>query len=179
MRRLDELHLEHLVCGSRRLTALLRREGREVNRKRVVRLLQLMGVEAGYPKRSLSQPAEGHRIYPYLLEGLEISGPDQVWCSDITYVPMAYGFMYLVSVMDWWSRYVVGWELSNSLDSEFCILAVLPLNLMPIYPRWRIDAANVWSYVPGLLVVGAFLLCWRYRRSWGRAWLVCLAACRT
>jgi len=123
MRRLDELHLERPVYGSRRLRALLQREGREVNRKRVVRLLQLMGVEAVYPKRSLSQPGEGHRIYPYLLEGLEISGPDQVWCSDITYVPMAYGFMYLVAVMDWWSRYVVGWELSNSLDSEFCIRA--------------------------------------------------------
>lgn len=123
MRRLDELPLARPVYGSRRLTAVLQREGREVNRKRVVRLLQLMGVEAVYPQRSLSQPAEGHRIYPYLLEGLEISGPDQVWCSDITYVPMAYGFMYLVAVMDWWSRYVVGWELSNSLDSEFCIRA--------------------------------------------------------
>jgi len=123
MRRLDELHLEHPVYGSRRLTNLLQREGREINRKRVVRLLQRMGVEAVYPKRSLSQPAEGHRIYPYLLKGLEISGPDQVWCSDITYVPMAYGFMYLVAVMDWWSRYVLGWELSNSLDSEFCIRA--------------------------------------------------------
>jgi putative transposase len=123
MRRLDELHLEHPVYGSRRLQALLQREGREVNRKRVVRLLQLIGVEALYPKRALSQPGEGHRIYPYLLEGLEISGPDQVWCSDITYVPMAEGFLYLVAVMDWWSRYVVGWELSNSLDSEFCIRA--------------------------------------------------------
>jgi putative transposase len=123
MRRLDELHLEHPVYGSRRLTAVLRREGQEVNRKRVARLLQLMGVETIYPKRNLSQPGEGHRIYPYLLEGLEISGPDQVWCSDITYVPMAYGFMYLVAVMDWWSRYVLAWELSNSLDSEFCIRA--------------------------------------------------------
>lgn len=123
MRRLDELHLERPVYGSRRLTVLLRREGREVNRKRVIRLLQKMGVEALYPKRSLSQPGEGHRIYPYLLEGLEICGPDQVWCSDITYVPMAYGFMYLVAVMDWWSRYVLAWELSNSLDSEFCIRA--------------------------------------------------------
>ena len=84
MRRLDELHLEYPVYGSRRLTALLQREGREINRKRVARLLQRMGVEAVYPKRSLSQPGEGHRIYPYLLEGLEISGPDQVWCSDIT-----------------------------------------------------------------------------------------------
>jgi putative transposase len=120
MRRLDELHLEHPVYGSRRLTAVLRREGLEINRKRVARLLQLMGVEVIYPKRNLSQPGEGHRIYPYLLEGLEISGPDQVWCSDIT---MAYGFMYLVAVMDWWSRYVLAWELSNSLDSEFCIRA--------------------------------------------------------
>jgi putative transposase len=123
MRRLDELHLEHPVYGSRRLTALLQREGQEVNRKRVARLLTLMGVEVVYPKRHLSQPGEGHRIYPYLLEGLEISGPDQVWCSDITYVPMASGFMYLVAVMDWWSRYVLAWELSNSLDSEFCIRA--------------------------------------------------------
>ena len=123
MRRLDELHLEHPVYGSRRLTVLLRREGLGVNRKRVARLLELMGVAVIYPKRNLSQPGEGHRIYPYLLEGLEISGPDQVWCSDITYVPMASGFMYLVAVMDWWSRYVVGWELSNSLDSEFCIRA--------------------------------------------------------
>ena len=123
MQRLDELHLDYPAYGSRRLTALLRREGRLINRKRVARLLEVMGVEVPYPKRQLSAPGEGHRIYPYLLEGLEISGPDQVWCSDITYVPMAYGFMYLVAVMDWWSRYVVAWELSNSLDSEFCIRA--------------------------------------------------------
>ena len=123
MRQLDELHLAHPVYGHRRLTALLRRAGLEINRKRVRRLLQVMGVEAVYPKRCLSQPGEGHRIYPYLLEGLAITGPDQVWCSDITYVPMASGFMYLVAVMDWWSRYVLAWELSNSLDSEFCIRA--------------------------------------------------------
>jgi putative transposase len=123
MRRLDELNLAHPVYGSRRLAALLEREGWVINRKRVVRLLRLMGVEAVYPKRQLSQPGEGHRIYPYLLEGLEITGPDQVWCSDITYVPMASGYMYLVAVMDWWSRYVLAWELSNSMDSEFCIRA--------------------------------------------------------
>jgi putative transposase len=123
MRRLDQMHLEHPVSGSRRLTALLHREGREVNRKRVARLLALMGVEAVYPQRSLSQPGPGHRIYPSLLEGLDIRGPDQVWCSDITYVPRAGGFMYLVAVMDWWSRYVLAWELSNSLESEFCIRA--------------------------------------------------------
>jgi putative transposase len=123
MRRLDELHMAHPVYGSRRLRVLLQREGCAVNRKRVVRLLRVMGVEALYPKRSLSRPGAGHRIYPYLLKGLEISGPNQVWCSDITYVPMAYGFLYLVAVMDWWSRYVLAWELSNSLDSEFCIRA--------------------------------------------------------
>jgi len=123
MRRLDELNLAHPVYGSRRLAALLEREGWIINRKRVVRLLRLMGVEAVYPKRQLSQPGEGHRVYPYLLEGLEITGPDQVWCSDITYVPMASGYMYLVAVMDWWSRYVLAWELSNSMDSEFCIRA--------------------------------------------------------
>lgn len=123
MRRLDELNLAHPAYGSRRLAALLEREGWMINRKRVVRLLRLMGVEAVYPKRQLSQPGEGHRIYPYLLEGLEITGPDQVWCSDITYVPMASGYMYLVAVMDWWSRYVLAWELSNSMDSEFCIRA--------------------------------------------------------
>ena len=123
MRRLDEMHWEGPVYGSRRLTVLLNREGRAVNRKRVVRLLRVMGVEAVYPKRSLSQPGEGHRIYPYLLKDLEILGPDQAWCSDITYVPMANGFMYLVATMDWWSRYVLGWELSNTMDSEFCIRA--------------------------------------------------------
>ena len=123
MRRLDELHLARPVYGSRRLTALLQREGRVVNRKRVVRLLEKMGVQTVYPKRSLSQPAEGHRIYPDLLKDLELCGPDQVWCSDITYVPMASGFMYLVATMDWWSRYVLAWELSNTMDSEFCIRA--------------------------------------------------------
>jgi putative transposase len=123
MRRLDELHMDYPVYGSRRLRAMLEREGLLVNRKRVTRLLQIMGVEAIYPKRSLSLAIEGHRIYPYLLDGLEISGPDQVWCADITYVPMAYGYLYLVAIMDWWSRHVMAWELSNSLDSEFCIRA--------------------------------------------------------
>jgi putative transposase len=123
MKRLDQLHLDWPAYGSRRLVALLRNEGVTINRKRMQRLMGEIGLEAVYPKRSLSQPGAGHRIYPYLLEGLEITGPDQVWCSDITYVPMAQGYMYLVAIMDWWSRFVVGWELSNSLDSEFCIRA--------------------------------------------------------
>ena len=123
MRRLDELHLRHPVYGSRRLGCLLAAEGLIVNRKRVVRLLRQMGIEAIYPKARTSQPGEGHRIYPYLLKGLMISGPDQVWCSDITYIPLQQGFMYLVAVMDWWSRYVLAWEISNTMDSDFCIRA--------------------------------------------------------
>jgi putative transposase len=121
MRRLDELHLEHPVYGSRKLAVSLRREGLVINRKRVVRLLRLMGIEAIYAKPGTSLPAPGHQIYPYLLRGLEVTGPDQVWCADITYVPMARGFMYLVAVMDWWSRYVLGWRLSNTLEAAFCV----------------------------------------------------------
>jgi putative transposase len=123
MRVLDELHLEHPVYGSRRLTVLLKQRGQEINRKRVRRLLRLMGIEAIYPRRRVNLPGQEHEIYPYLLQGLEISGPNQVWCSDITYLPMACGFMYLVAVMDWWSRYVLAWELSNTMETEFCIRA--------------------------------------------------------
>ena len=121
MRRLDELHLEHPVYGSRKLAVMLAREGQLVNRKRVVRLLRRMGVEAIYSKARTSEPGEGHRIYPYLLKGLEIQGPDEVWCADITYIPMRQGFMYLVAVMDWWSRCVLAWEISNTLESDFCV----------------------------------------------------------
>jgi putative transposase len=123
MRRLDELHLSHPVYGSRRLTWLLERDGLRVNRKRVMRLLQIMGIEAIYPKARTSEIGSGHRIYPYLLKGLEISGPDQVWCADITYIPLQTGFMYLVAVMDWWSRHVLAWEISNTMDTEFCVRA--------------------------------------------------------
>jgi putative transposase len=123
MHEMDRLHTEHPVYGSRRLTVMLSRAGYEVNRKRVVRLMQVMDIGAIYPRRNLSQPGEGHEIFPYLLKGLEISGPNQVWCADITYIPMQCGFMYLVAVMDWWSRYVLAWELSNTLEAEFCIRA--------------------------------------------------------
>ena len=123
MLELDKLHMDRPTFGSRRLTVMVNRQGWAVNRKRVARLLAVMEIAAVYPKRSLSQPGEGHQIYPYLLKGLEICGPDQVWCTDITYVPMANGFMFLCATMDWWSRYVVGWELSNTQDSQFCIRA--------------------------------------------------------
>ncbi len=123
MRRLDELHLAHPVFGSRRLQIMLGREGGCVNRKRLRRLLQIMGIEAIHPKRRTSCPGDRHQVYPYLLKGLKIQGPDQVWCSDITYIPLQQGFMYLVAVMDWWSRYVLSWEVSNTLDGGFCIRA--------------------------------------------------------
>jgi putative transposase len=121
MRQIDELHLKHPTFGSPRVTAWLRRQGWVSNRKRVIRLMRIMDIEAIYPRCSTSRLAPGHRIYPYLLRGLEITGPDQVWCADVTYLPMARGFMYLVAVMDWWSRYVLAWRLSSTLEAGFCI----------------------------------------------------------
>ena len=123
MKRLDELHLKHPVYGRPRLTTLLQREGWVVNSKRVGRLMGVMGLEAIYPKNQGSQPNPGHEIYPYLLRKRPITGPDQVWCADITYLPMRHGFMYLVAVMDWWSRFVLAWELNNTLEAAFCVTA--------------------------------------------------------
>jgi putative transposase len=123
MRRLDELHLQHPVYGRPRLTALLQREGLRVNEKRVGRLMKVMDLEAIYCKPGTSQTQPGHEIYPYLLRHKAITGPDQVWCADITYIPMKHGFMYLMAVMDWWSRLVLAWELSNTLEAAFCVQA--------------------------------------------------------
>jgi putative transposase len=103
------------------MTAWLIQQGEEVNRKRVQRLMRLMGLEAIYPKPRLSLAERGHRIYPYLLRGVTIERPDQVWSADITYIPMASGFMYLAATIDWFSRYVVAWRLSNTLDGSFCL----------------------------------------------------------
>jgi putative transposase len=124
MRLLDELHLNRPFYGSRQLTRSLRRSGYEVNRKRVRRLMQVMGIEAIYPKPRTTCPGDNHVVYPYLLDGLPITRPNQVWCSDITYIPMELGFLYLVAIMDWFSRYVITWEVSNSLDAEFCVVAL-------------------------------------------------------
>lgn len=121
MRQIDELHLKHPTFGSPRVTAWLRRQGWPINRKRVVRLMAIMDIEAIYARGNTSKPGPGHRLYPYLLRGLEITGPNQVWCADVTYLPMAKGFMYLVALMDWWSRYVLSWRLSNTLESGFCV----------------------------------------------------------
>jgi putative transposase len=103
------------------MTVWLKQHGEAVNRKRVQRLMRLMGLEAIYPKPKLSMAGTGHRIYPYLLRQVSIERPDQVWSTDITYVPLATGFMYLAAVMDWYSRYVIAWRLSNTLDGAFCL----------------------------------------------------------
>jgi putative transposase len=121
MRRIDEQHLRTPFFGVGEMTAWLRRAGEAVNPKRIRRLMRLMGIEAIYPKPHTSRRHPEHKIYPYLLRDLEITRADQVWASDITYVPMHRGFMYLVAIMDWFSRYVVAWRLSNSLDVGFCV----------------------------------------------------------
>ena len=124
MRLIDEQYLRTPFYGSRRMAAHLAVRGEPVNRKRVQRLMRIMGLEAIYPRRRTSVPAGEHRIYPYLLRNLAIERPDQVWSADITYVPLRRGFMYLVAVLDWHSRYVLSWELSNTLDSGFCVAAL-------------------------------------------------------
>jgi len=121
MRRIDEPYTACPFYGSRRITAWLVQQGEEVNRKRVQRLMRVMGLEAIYPKPRLSAAGRGHNIYPYLLRGVKIERPDQVWSADITYVPMPSGFMYLAAVIDWYSRYVITWRLSNTLDGAFCL----------------------------------------------------------
>ena len=121
MRRIDEQYTARPFYGSRRMTVWLNEQGEEVNRKRVQRLMRVMGLEAIYPKPRLSLAGKGHRIYPYLLRGVKVERRDQVWSTDITYVPMPSGFMYLAAVIDWFSRYVIAWKLSNTLDGAFCL----------------------------------------------------------
>jgi putative transposase len=124
MKVIDQLHLEEPTYGRPRLTACLRRRGYEVNPKRVGRLMKLVGIEAIYPKPKTSCPAREHRVFPYLLRERTISRPDEVWSADITYIPMERGFMYLVAVMDWFSRYVLSWSISNTMDVGFCLEAL-------------------------------------------------------
>jgi len=121
MRRIDEQYLRTPFYGSRRMAACLSSPGERINRKRVQRLMRLMGLEALYPKPRTSRPGDGHEIYPYLLRGLAIERSNQVWSTDITYVPLRSGFMYLVAILDWYSRYVLDWRLSNTLETGFCL----------------------------------------------------------
>ncbi len=124
MRCLDEQYLATPFYGSRRMVAVLRRSGEVVNRKRVRRLMRLMGLEAIYQKPNTSRRHPEHKVYPYLLRDLLIDRPNQVWCADITYIPLAKGFVYLVAVMDWFSRRVLAWRLSIGLDMAFCVEAL-------------------------------------------------------
>jgi putative transposase len=124
MRLIDEEYTRHPFCGSRRLMCWLHDQGYAVGRHRVRRLMGLMGLEALYPKPKLSQPGEGHKIYPYLLNGVNVTRVNQVWSTDITYIRMAEGFLYLVAVMDWFSRFVLSWVLSLTMEIDFCLEAL-------------------------------------------------------
>jgi len=124
MRLLDEQYTRVPFYGSRKMTEWLATQGQKVNRKRVSRLMAVMGIEAVYPKPRLSQPGEGHKIYPYLLRGVEVESINQVWSTDITYIRMARGFVYLVAVMDWFSRFVLSWSLSLTMELDFCVEAL-------------------------------------------------------
>jgi putative transposase len=124
MRLIDEQYTRTPFFGSRKMVAALAAQGFSVNRKRVSRLMQAMGLEAVYPKPKLSQPGEGHKIYPYLLNGVSVERVNQVWSADITYIRMAQGFTYLVAVMDWYSRFVLSWSLSVTMELNFCLEAL-------------------------------------------------------
>ena len=124
MRRIDELFLKYPFYGSRQMVRQLRREGLRIGRHRVRRLMRLMGLEAIYQAPRTSDPHPAHRIYPYRLNGLTIDRPNQVWCADITYIPVQHGFLYLVAVMDWATRHVLAWRLSNTMDAAFCVEAL-------------------------------------------------------
>jgi len=123
-RLIDEIHLDKPFLGSRRISGRLLDYGCVVNRKRVQRLMRKLRISAVYPRPSLSKPGKGHKVYPYLLRNVEVTRPDQVWAADITYIHMPRGFMYLVAVMDWHSRKVLSWRLSNTMEADFCVEAL-------------------------------------------------------
>ncbi len=124
MRLIDEQYMKTPFYGYLKITAWLRRQNHLVNKKRVARLMRLMGLQAVFPRRKTTIPAPGHKVYPYLLRGLAITRPNQVWSTDITYIPMVKSFMYLAAIIDWYSRYVLAWTLSNTLDGAFCLEAL-------------------------------------------------------
>ncbi len=124
MRKIDELHLKFPFAGARLLRYMLNREGQSVGRKHVTTLMRRMSIEALYRQRNTSRPHPEHPVYPYLLRNLSIEKPGQVWATDITYIPMAHGFVYLIVILDWYSRRILAWRLSNSLTPQFCIEAL-------------------------------------------------------
>lgn len=124
MRQIDKIYTERPFCGSRRIRDWFEDHGLQVNRKRIQRLMRQMAIQALYPKKKTSRPGKGHKVYPYLLRGLDIKRSNCVWAADITYIPMARGFLYLVAIMDWHSRKVLSWRLSNTMDDCFCVEAL-------------------------------------------------------
>ncbi len=124
MRLIDEHFMENPSYGARQMARYLRRQGHQVNRKRIRRLMRTMGLMALYQKPNTSKPHPEHKVYPYLLKGVEITEPNHVWCADVTYIPMRKGFLYLVAIMDWASRKLLSWRLSNTLDADFCVSAL-------------------------------------------------------
>jgi len=124
MHKIDRIYTKYPFYGSPRITAALHREGEKVNHKRIERLMKMMGIMAIMPKKNISKPDKSHLIYPYLLKGIKISANNHVWSTDITYIPIHSGFIYLVAIMDWFSRYVISWEISNTLDVYFCLEAL-------------------------------------------------------
>lgn len=124
MRRIDEIFTSHPYYGTRRMSYVLRSEGLNASRKMVRKYYQIMGIEAIYPKMNLSRRNQAHKVYPYLLNDIEVVRPNQVYCADITYIRLKYGFVYLVAIMDWYSRYILSWRLSISLENDFCVEAL-------------------------------------------------------
>lgn len=124
MKMIDRQYLEAPFYGARKIAVCLRSEGYVINRKRVRRLMSLMGLKTIYRRPRTSKPTPGHKIYPYLLSGMAITRPNQVWAADITYIPMSRGFLYMVAIIDWYSRYVIAWRLSNTLEADFCVEAL-------------------------------------------------------
>ncbi len=142
MRRIDELHMDYPFAGSRMMQGLLKQEGFEVGRKHAATLMKKMGIEALYRRPRTSKPGPGHKIYPYLLKGLKIDRPNHVWATDVSYVPMAKGFVYLCAVIDWFTRRVLSWRVSITMDSLFCVEALAWKNMGHHRSSTRIRAAS-------------------------------------
>jgi putative transposase len=155
MKRMDEIYTQWPFYGSRKLLAELRGEGFVVNRKRIQRLMRLMGLEAIYQKPNTSRKHPDHKIYPYLLRKLVIDHANQVWCADITYIPMAHGFVYLVAIMDWFSRRVLAWRVSITMDAEFCVAALQ--DALNLYGKPEIFNTDQGAQFTGSEFVGTLL----------------------
>src|SRR6202521_5195077 len=169
MRRIDALHLDYPFAGSRMLRDLLRGEGIAIGRERVTTMMRRMGIEAIYRRPHTSKPADGHKVFPYLLRSVPIGRPNQVWAMDITYIPMARGFVYLTAVMDWFSRRVLAWRLSITMGAEFCIEAVEEARARPGRPEvFTTDQGSQFTGAAftGLLLENAIAISMDGRGSW-------------